>query len=94
MAGNPNKNILDRAFEEYCRILRKDGKLAPDEASFVGGFMTCFGIITGRVDIGLDQNAPLTEILDEIHRNIADYGIKTAERMAKALEQVNGYGRE
>jgi hypothetical protein len=81
MSVDKSTNILDRSFEEMTRILRKDGKPSPDEASFVHGFMCCFGVIVGKVDIGLDQDTPMTEILDVIHRNIADYGRRASERL-------------
>lgn len=59
-----NANILDKAFEVAVRTQRKAGQEAPDEVSFVMGFIALFGILTGRVDIGLDLDAPLDEIFD------------------------------
>jgi hypothetical protein len=83
MSVDPTANFLDRSFEEMTRILKKSGKPAPDEASFVHGFMCCFGIIVGKVDVGLDENAPLDKILDVLHRNIADYGRRVADEVWK-----------
>jgi hypothetical protein len=91
MPIDPKTNILDRAYEEMTRILRRDGQPSPDEASFVHGFMCCFGIMVGRVDIGLDQDEPLDKILDIIHRNIADYGRRAAERVG-VMNGMNGHG--
>lgn len=78
-----NRNIIDKAFEVFDRVQRKMGSSPPDEVSFVGGFMTCFGIMTGRVDIGLDQNSPLDKIMDAIHKDIAAFGQRVADNQRK-----------
>jgi len=78
-----NRNIIDKAFEVFDRVQRGMGSPAPDEVSFVGGFMTCFGIMVGRVDIGLDQHAPLDKIMDAIHKDIAAFGLRIAENQRK-----------
>ena len=78
-----NRNIIDKSFEVFDKVQRGMGSPPPDEVSFVGGFMTLFGIITGRVDIGLDQNAPLDKILDNIHKDIAAFGMRIAENQRK-----------
>jgi hypothetical protein len=85
-----NSNLLDKSFEVYAKVQRLNGSPVPDEASFVGGFIACFGIITGRVDIGLDDNAPLTQTLDSLHKDIAAFGQRIAENQAKqdGLEKV------
>ncbi len=75
--------ILDPAFDLFTKVQRENGAPPPDEVSFVGGFMTCFGIITGKVDIGLDQNAPLDRILDVLHKEIAKFGLRIVEQQAK-----------
>lgn len=75
----PKDNIIDKAFEVFTTSQRKIGAPIPDEVSFVGGFVTAFGIIVGRVDIGLDKSAPLTDILDQMHRNIHDFGRRVVE---------------
>lgn len=90
MPINPRDNILDKAFEVFSGVQKKIGEPSPDEVSFVGGFTACFGIIIGKVDIGLDQNAPLDQILDIIHRNLHDFGRRVIENQAK---QQNGNGR-
>lgn len=67
---------------------------APDEVSFVHGFVACFGIITGQVDIGLDQDAPLDRILDNIHEDIVDFQHRWVadQRMQKAVrDMINGW---
>lgn len=75
--------IIDPAFEVFTKVQRKIGAPSPDEVSFVGGFTACFGIIVGKVDIGLDQNAPLDKILDAIHDDIAAFGRRVWENQQK-----------
>jgi hypothetical protein len=77
-----NDNIIDKAFDVFTTAQRKVGSPVPDEVSFVGGFIAAFGIIVGRVDVGLDQNAPLTDILDLMHRNIHDFGRRVVQNRA------------
>jgi hypothetical protein len=80
-----NANIIEKSYDVFAKVQRQEGLPLPDESSFVGGFIACFGIITGRVDIGLDQNAPLTTILDNIHKDIASFAEKyvNTQRPAK-----------
>lgn len=78
---NDNTNIIERAYEVFAGVQKKIGGAVPDEESFVGGFVACFGILTGRVDIGLDQHAPLDRILDSIHKDIAAFAEKHAGQM-------------
>ena len=84
-----NSNIIDRSFEVFAKVQKAMGSPVPDEVSFVGGFMTCFGVIVGRVDIGLDQDEPLDKILDAIHKDIAAFGQRVAENQRKQ-DKLNG----
>lgn len=79
----PETNLIDRAWDVFDRVQKQNRAPTPDEVSFVGGFIACFGIITGKVDIGLDQNAPLTEHLDALHRSIADFAGRVTENQRK-----------
>lgn len=76
-------NLIDKAWNVFERVQRQNGSPSPDEVSFVGGFIACFGIVTGRVDVGLDQNAPLDQSLDLLHRSIADIAGRVAENQRK-----------
>lgn len=76
-------NLIDKAWDVFERGQKKNGSPSPDEVSFVGGFIACFGIITGKVDVGLDQSAPLTESLDLLHRSIVDVAHRVAENQRK-----------
>jgi hypothetical protein len=80
-------NVIDRAWDVFEKVQRKNGSPTPDEVSFVGGFIACFGIVTGRVDVGLDQNAPLDKSLDLIHRSVADFASRVQENQRK--QRVN-----
>jgi hypothetical protein len=77
------KNILDKGFEVANKVQFDNGQDPLDEVSFVYGFINCFGIITGRVDIGLDQNVPLDKVLDAIHEDIVAFGRRVADNQAK-----------
>lgn len=76
-------NLIDKAWDVFEKVQRQNGSPSPDEVSFVGGFTACFGIITGRVDVGLDENAPLNKHLDLIHRAIMDFASRVTENQAK-----------
>lgn len=78
--------ILEDAFETFTKVQLREGSPAPDEVSFVGGFITCFGIICGNVDIGLDRDAPLDKILDQIHKEIATFGKRVATNQARQMQ--------
>lgn len=81
--GRMTENLIDRAWDVFERVQKRQGAPYPDEVSFVGGFTACFGIITGRVDVGLDENAPLTQHLDLLHRAIADFAQRVGENQRK-----------
>jgi hypothetical protein len=66
------ENLVDRSLEVFEAHQRKRG-VQTDEVSFVGGFMSCFGILTGRVDVGLPENTPIVKIFELIQRNLDDY---------------------
>ena len=89
-----NANVLDKAFEVAVRTQAKVGQQPPDEVSFVMGFIALFGILTGRINIGLDLDAPLDEIFDNIHEDIVAFGrrVATNQQLQNAVrEQINGF---
>lgn len=77
------RNILDKGFDIANKVQFQTGSPPLDEVSFVMGFINCFGILTGTVDIGLDQDAPLDQIFDAIHEDIVDIGRRIADNQAK-----------
>jgi len=78
-----NGNVIDKAYDVFSKVQKTAGQPAVDEVSFVGGFIACFGILTGRVDIGLDQHAPLDQIMDNIHEDIAAFGQRVQDNQEK-----------
>jgi hypothetical protein len=73
----------------------KEGLPIPDEMSWVLGFMACFGIVTGKVDVGL-TGAPLDDVFDAIHEDIVVYHQKEASRLQTenaVRETINGFRR-
>lgn len=89
-----NANLIDKAFEVAVRTQRKMGSPTPDEVSFVMGFIACFGIVTSKIDIGLQPDARLDTILDNIHLDIVSFGRRVAENQAKQNEErerLNGF---
>lgn len=89
-----NANLIDKAWEVAAKTQKAIGEPAPDEVSFVMGFIACFGILTGRVDIGLDQDAPLDQIFDAIHEDIVNFGRRIASNQAMqnaVRDQINGF---
>jgi hypothetical protein len=88
------RNNIDKCFEVAVKTQRKIGQPPPDEVSFVMGFIACFGIITGRIDIGIDHEAPIGDRLDNIHRDIMDFGRRVAANQAiqdGVRETINGF---
>lgn len=76
-------NLIDRAWDVFEKVQRRNGSPSPDEVSFVGGFCACFGILTGRVDIGLDGDAPLDQIMDAVHKSISGFAGRVIENQRK-----------
>lgn len=67
-----SENLIDRAWQVYEKHQRDRG-VATDEVSFVGGFMSCFGVLTGRVDVGMPEDATVMKLFELIQRNLDDY---------------------
>jgi hypothetical protein len=89
-----NANFIDKAYEVAAQTQKKIGEMAPDEVSFVLGFIACFGIITGRVDIGLAPDTPLMSIFDIIHKDIVDFGRRVATNQQlqnEVRDRLNGF---
>ena len=88
------RNNLEKAFEIAARTQMKMGEPPPDEVSFVMGFLACFGIITRNVDIGLPGDVPTDVVLDNLHRDIVDFGRRVAANQAIQVgvrEAINGF---
>lgn len=74
-------NLIDASlevFQKHQRDRAKRGEISFEQSSvddvcFVAGFMSCFGILTGKVNVGVSEHAPLTTILDRLHRDLDSY---------------------
>lgn len=81
------QNLILRSLEVYAEHQRKRG-VDTDEVSFVAGFMSCFGVITGRVDVGLPEDTPVLKMFELIQRELDDY--RTRVIGAQQEERRNG----
>lgn len=76
------KNLIERAWSVYDEHQRKRG-VSTDEVSFVGGFMSCFGMLTGRVDIGMPPDTPMLKLFERIQRELDDMRAKVIDGQAE-----------
>lgn len=64
------QNLIERSFEVFARAQQRNG-FGTDEVSFVGGFMACYGVLTGRVPLpGLPDDTPVQARFDAIQREL------------------------
>jgi hypothetical protein len=66
------ENLIERGWEVYEHHQRERG-VSTDEVSFVGGFMSCYGILTGRVDVGMPPGTPVLKMFELIQKNLDEY---------------------
>jgi len=76
------KNLIERAWSVYEEHMRKRG-VSTDEVSFVGGFMSCFGVLTGRVPIGLPEDTPVLKIFEHMQKELDDMRVKVIDGQAE-----------
>ena len=81
------KNLIERSWAVFERHHRERG-ISTDEVSFVGGFMSCFGILTGRVDIGLPADTSILKLFERVQKELDQMRAKVIE--AQAMERRNG----
>lgn len=81
------QNLIERSWSVYEAHQRKRG-VPTDEVSFVGGFMSCFGMLTGRVDIGMPADTPILKLFERVQKELDDMRGKVIE--AQATERRNG----
>jgi len=82
-------NLIEQAFEVYERHQRKRG-VDTDEVSFVGGFMSCFGVLTGRVPVELPPGATMLQLFELIQRELDSYRQRVIAGQAE--DRLNGGG--
>ena len=63
------KDLIERSWEVFDAVQRKNGLPAPDEVSFVGGFMTCFAMVMGRVP-GIPDSFTHLQRLERIQKEL------------------------
>jgi hypothetical protein len=80
-------NLIEKCWGVYEVHQRKRG-VPTDEVSFVGGFMSCYGVLTGRVDIGLPPDTSMLKMLEVIQRELED--VRTRVIGAQREERNNG----
>lgn len=81
------QNLIERSWAVYEKHMRERG-VSTDEGSFVGGFATCYGILTGRIDIGLSQDTKVVALFDRVQEELDAILAKIIE--AHSGEQYNG----
>lgn len=87
-------NNIDKAFEVATQSQQRIGQPPPDEVSFVMGFITCFGIITGRVDIGYAPDTSILTLLNNLDRDIQDFTrrVMANQRIQDGVrDAINGF---
>lgn len=82
-----SQNLILRSLEVYAEHQHKRG-VDTDEVSFVAGFMSAFGVLTGRVDVGLPPDTPVLKMFELIQRELDDY--RTRVIGAQEQERRNG----
>lgn len=86
-------NLLEKGYEVTAKVHMKEGLQPPDISSWVSGFIACFGIVTGKVNVGL-EGAPMDKVFDAIHEEIVVFHQKVAGRLATenaVRDTINGF---
>lgn len=73
MAGE--ENLIERSWAVFEKHQRDRG-VSTDEVSFVGGFASCYGMLTGRVDIGLPQDTSVLKAFEMVQRDLEQFRSK------------------
>lgn len=79
------QNLIERAWEVFERHHRERG-VSTDEVSFVGGFLSCFGVLTGRVDIGLAPDTPVLKLFERVQKELDQMRAKVIEAQRPECE--------
>lgn len=89
-------NLIDASLEFYTKHQRdraKRGEITMesaqvDDVTFVAGFLSCFGILTGRVNVGFSEHVPLTVLFDRLQEDAESY----RSRVIGAVHSENAKG--
>jgi hypothetical protein len=80
-------NLIEKCWGVYEAHQRKRG-VPTDEVSFVGGFMSCYGVLTGRVDVGMPPDTSVLKMFEFVQRELED--MRTKVIGAQREERNNG----
>lgn len=69
------RNLIEQALDLFDKTAKQSG-ISVDEASFVGGFVACFGMVTGKVPIGLQDGASYQDVLNRVHDHLQRHHAK------------------
>lgn len=72
------KNLIERSWAVYEKHQRECG-VSTDEVSFMGGYLSCFGMLTGRVDIGMPADTPVLQLFERVQKELDDMRVKVIE---------------
>lgn len=81
------QNLIERSWAVFEKHQRARG-VSTDEVSFVGGFMSCFGVLTGRVNIGMPEDTPILKLFERVQKELDAMRSKVID--AQADERRNG----
>lgn len=84
-------NLIEKSWAVFEKFQRRNGQ-SVDEPSFVGGFMSCYGIIVGTVDVGLTEEQMrepgiVLAILERMQRDIEDIRTKVISTHHDAMKK-------
>lgn len=65
-------NLIERSFEVFAKAHQRETGQVADGPSFVGGFATLLGVLSGRVNVGLPE-ATVEQLFDMAHQSLVDY---------------------
>lgn len=82
-----SENLIDRAWDVFDKHQRERGQTS-DDVSFIGGFMSCFGVLTGRVDVGMPPDTSVMKMFELVQKNLDEYRGRVIR--AQAEERRNG----
>lgn len=73
-----SRNLIEQALDQFDKTARPVG-ISVDEASFVGGFVACFGMVTGKVPIGLNDGASFLDVLERVQEHLHRHHAKALQ---------------
>lgn len=81
-----SRNLVEQALDQYDKTAKQTG-MSVDEASFVAGFVACFGIVTGKVPLGLPADTTILQLFGTVEKNLHEFH---AQALRRHQEGFNG----